>query len=70
MLGMLAALALPMLAVALLRTRRIPRWTGVLLLLLAPAGVVLAGAGPAVPIGFLPLIVGLGAVARAAYRAG
>jgi len=64
-----AAVAFPLgvlaLGIGALRSRRIPVWSAVLLLL-GPVGIQFAGAGPLELLGALPLVIGFAAITRAA----
>ena len=64
-----ALVALFVLGFAMLRSRSIPRWAGVLLIA-SPVTMMFGGAGPVTLIAGLPLISGMVYVARAARRAG
>jgi hypothetical protein len=65
----LALLGLVFAGVGVLRSRAVPRWAGVLIVL-APVSILFAGGSPvASALGLLPLAVGFAVVARAAARA-
>jgi hypothetical protein len=66
----LALLSLVLAGIALLRSRAVPRWAAVLVLL-APVSILFAGGNPVGnAISLVPLAVGFTVVARAAARAG
>ena len=66
--GVLFPLGLLLLGIGALRSRATPRW-GAVLLLLAPFGIQVAGAGPWELLGAAPLVIGLATLARAARSA-
>jgi hypothetical protein len=69
LLGMGMILGLLIAGIGLFRSRRVPRWAAVLIML-SPVGLMFAGAGAVAPLGAAPLLIGTVVVARVLLRSG
>ena len=67
LLGMGMILGLLIAGIGLFRSRRVPRWAAVLIML-SPVGLMFAGAGAVAPLGAAPLLIGTVVVARVLLR--
>jgi MFS family permease len=67
LLGMGMILGMLIAGIGLFRSRRVPRWAAVLVML-SPVGLMFAGAGAVAPLGAAPLLIGTIVVARVLLR--